>query len=229
MGLAASPYLCSLPADLPALWRIADDYRVVTDAGPIQRIRRFTFLLPLGCPGHTVPGVPVRQEKGPPDLFLIPAHPQTPGEPTQRCRCRSGMDTAGQYRDVCPPPQPVVPARAPPHGKADLDQRPAYDSTLAPPAPDYEFDQTVVGHSFFYLLVHGPGPARGRLLVGHRMIATTAAPPLPEGQGSPHSQTLQSARALKPLPKSTGMLNPGEESVEQWRWISYPYVKYQEA
>jgi hypothetical protein len=149
MGLAASPYLCSLPADLPALWRIADDYRVVTDAGPIQRIRRFAFLLPPGCPGHTVPGVPVRQEKGPPDLFLIPAHPQTPGEPTQRCRCRSGMDAAGQYRDVCPPPQPVVPARAPLHGKADLDQRSAYDSTLAPPAPDHEFDQTVSGTFLF--------------------------------------------------------------------------------
>jgi hypothetical protein len=75
------------------------------------------------------------------------------------------MDAAGQHRDVCPSPQPVDPARAPPHGKADSDQRSAYDSTLAPPAPDYEFDQ---------------------------------------------------------MPKSTGMLNPGEESVEQWRWISYP-------
>jgi hypothetical protein len=40
-------------------------------------------------------------------------------------------------------PPSIAPARGPPHGDDDLDQTPVYDITLAQPALDYEFDQTI--------------------------------------------------------------------------------------
>lgn len=40
-------------------------------------------------------------------------------------------------------PPPIAPARGPPHGEEDFDQRSWYDPTLGDPSPAYEFAQTV--------------------------------------------------------------------------------------
>jgi Putative transposase. len=95
----------------------------VTEGVSIQRIQRFAFLLRLAVRGTPSLVCPFAGKKVHRTFFSFRLTLEHIGEPTTS--------------------PPIAAARGPPDFEADIDQTSVYDSSLAQPAPEYEFDQTI--------------------------------------------------------------------------------------